>query len=88
MIINEERSVGSHLTLSKDVRLHVAVVVLAGPHEGAGGLEHLGYHVVNESVLVPDLQLLKLRLVVPGGHRERKRGSTRYGVGGGAHTMD
>ncbi|PWA19079.1 hypothetical protein CCH79_00004828 [Gambusia affinis] len=40
-----------------------------GPNKSAAGLQTLGHHVVNESVLVPDLQLVKLGLVRPaGGH--------------------
>ncbi|EBA07220.1 NADP-dependent isocitrate dehydrogenase protein [Sagittula stellata E-37] len=49
------------------VRLHVAVIVLAGPDELAVPLERAGHHVVDQPVLVPDalrLELLgKLRLV-------------------------
>lgn len=54
------------LTLSQDVRLHVTIVILASPHESSGRLQDLSHHVVNETVLVPDLQLFKLWLVVPG----------------------
>lgn len=59
------------LTLSQDVGLNVSVVVLTRPHEGSGGLEDLGHHVVDEPVLVPDLQLVKLRLVVPLENADR-----------------
>lgn len=57
--------IGETLTLSQDVRLHVSVVVLAGPHESSGGLQDLGHHVVNKAVLVPDFELVELGLVVP-----------------------
>lgn len=55
------------LTLCKDVRLNISVVVLACPHKGSGRLEHLGDHVINKPVLIPDLQFVKLGLVVPEG---------------------
>jgi hypothetical protein len=51
--------------LSQYVRLNISIVVLAGPDEGSGGLEDLCHHVINEAVLVPDLQPVKLWLVVP-----------------------
>lgn len=53
------------LTLREDIGLNVSVVVLAGPHKGSGGLQHLGDHIVDQPMLVPDLQLVELRLVVP-----------------------
>ena len=40
--------------LGHGVRLHVAVVVLAGPDEGAFPLERGGHHVVDQPVLVGD----------------------------------
>lgn len=55
----------TRLTLGQDVGLDVSIVVLTGPHEGSRRLEHLGHHVVDQPVLVPDLQFVKLRLVVP-----------------------
>lgn len=56
-------------TLSQDVRLYISVIVLAGPHKATGRLEHLSHHVVNEPMLVPDLILVKVSLIVPGGKR-------------------
>ena len=53
------------VTLGNNVRLYVTVIVLAGPHEGTAGLESLGDHVVNETVLVPDAQLVEFSTVVP-----------------------
>lgn len=58
-------SVPKNLTLCQDVRLHISIIVLAGPHKGARGLQDLGNHIINKSVLIPDLQFVKLRLVVP-----------------------
>ena len=51
--------------LGHNVRLNVAVVVLASPHETAGALETLSNHVVDEAVLVPDAKFLKLSCVLP-----------------------
>ena len=53
------------VALGHDVRLDVAVVVLARPHEAAVGLERLGDHVVNQTVLVPDAGLLVLVFKLP-----------------------
>ena len=52
------------LTLRDDVRLDVAVVVLAAPDEAAVRLERLRHHVVDQPMLVPDAGLLELRLVL------------------------
>ncbi|MCY1300304.1 hypothetical protein D9M70_498650 [compost metagenome] len=46
--------------LGDDVRLHVAVVVLARPDVTAGPLQSGGDHVVDQAVFVPDLQFLEL----------------------------
>lgn len=61
---------GSHeaertVALRNNVRLHVTVVVFAWPNECTIGFECLSDHVVNETVLIPDLGLFELRLVVP-----------------------
>ena len=50
------------VALSDHVRLHVAVVVLARPDEAAIGLEHLRDHVVDETMLIPDIELVELGL--------------------------
>lgn len=55
----------SALTLSQNVRLHISIVILAGPNKSSRRLENLGHHVVNKPVLIPDLQLVKLWLVIP-----------------------
>lgn len=54
-----------YLTLRKDVGLNVSVIVLASPHKGSGRLQHLGDHIVDKPVLIPDLQFVKLWLVIP-----------------------
>lgn len=56
-----------YLTLCKYIRLNISVVVLACPHKSSRRLEHLGDHIINKPVLIPDLQFVKLRLVVPVG---------------------
>ena len=48
--------------LGDDVGLHVAVVVLAGPHDAAVALDDLGDHVVDQPVLVGDPGRLELGL--------------------------
>lgn len=55
----------SVLTLGQNVWLHISIVILAGPNKSPGRLQDLGHHVVNETVLIPDLQLVKLWLVLP-----------------------
>lgn len=54
-----------NLTLRKNVRLNISVIVLACPHKSSRRFQHLGDHIINKPVLVPDLQLVELRLVVP-----------------------
>jgi hypothetical protein len=56
-------------TLSQDVRLHVSIIVFASPHKATGRLEHLGHHVVDEPMFIPDLILVEVSLIVPGGKR-------------------
>jgi hypothetical protein len=46
------------------VGLHIAVVVLAGPHEATLALESIGNHVIDQAMLVPDASLLVLWLVL------------------------
>lgn len=57
----------SLLTLSQNVWLHISIIILASPNKSSRGLQDLGHHVVNETVLIPDLQLVKLWLVVSKG---------------------
>jgi len=52
------------VALRDRVGLHVAVVVLARPHEAAVRLHGERDHVVDQAVLVPDLLRLELRLVL------------------------
>lgn len=58
------------LTLCEDIRLNISIVVLASPHKGPRRLQHLGDHVINKPVLIPDLQFVKLGLVVPIGSKQ------------------
>jgi len=51
-------------SLGERVGLDVSVVVLAGPDESSLGLEALGDHVVDESVLVPDALRVESGLVL------------------------
>lgn len=52
------------VTLCENIRLYVAVVVLAGPHKTALGLEHLCNHIVNETMFIPNSKSIELFLVV------------------------
>ena len=52
-------------TLCHDIRLHVAVVVLAGPDITARPLERSGYHVVDQPVLIGELLGFERRLELP-----------------------
>jgi hypothetical protein len=42
------------VALGNDIGLNVAVVIFTGPDESTARFEGLGYHVVDETVLVPD----------------------------------
>lgn len=55
----------TYYTLSQDVWLHVSIIVLASPNKSTRRLQNLSNHVINEPVFIPDLQLVKLTLVVP-----------------------
>ena len=60
---------GSHetqrsVTLSEDITLDITVVVLAGPDKATAGFQGLGDHIVDQTMLVPDLLFFKLSLVV------------------------
>ena len=51
-------------TLSNDIRLHISIVVLASPYEVSTGLDCLGNHIINKSVLVVNSDSLHLVLVL------------------------
>lgn len=53
------------IALGNHVRLDITVVVLAGPNKLAARFEGLGHHVINETMLVPDVVGLKVLLVLP-----------------------
>lgn len=59
--------------LSKNVGLHVSVVVLARPDKSTGGFDRLCDHVVNKAVLVVDACLLKQLLVLPDVRMSEER---------------
>jgi hypothetical protein len=50
-------------TLSERIGLDVTIVVLASPDESSFVLESKGNHIINESVLIPDVLLFELLLV-------------------------
>lgn len=51
------------VALGNDVALHVSVVIFAGPDETTGAFHTLRYHVVNETVLIPDFSGIEVLLV-------------------------
>lgn len=53
--------------LREDIRLHVAIVVLARPDEAAGGLDRLRDHVVDQAVFVVDPGFLEFGFVLAVG---------------------
>lgn len=52
-------------TLGHRVRLHVPIVVFAGPNEAAVRFHSLGHHVVDQAMLIPDASVLKVGDVFP-----------------------
>merc|ERR550539_546232 len=52
------------VTLSDDIGLDITVVVLAGPDEAAAGLDGVGDHVIDETMLIPKISSLELSSVV------------------------
>lgn len=51
------------VALRHDVTLHIAIVVLAGPDESTVALDAVSDHVIDQSVLVPQLPSFELLLV-------------------------
>lgn len=52
-------------TLSQDVTLDITIVVFRCPDESTRRFNSLGYHVVNEPMLIIDTELIEGRLVFP-----------------------
>ena len=52
--------------------MDISIVVLARPHETTLALEGLGYHIIDETMFIPDTLGLKLRFVLPTRSREKK----------------
>ena len=67
--IRSKKLAGHHAetseALCKNVALYVSVIVLGGPDEPAGGLDSLCNHIINQTVLIIDSEILKLGLVLP-----------------------
>jgi len=53
------------IALGHNVALDVSIVVLARPHKPSLALDHLGHHVVDQSVLVPEV--LGIEVLFVGG---------------------
>ena len=51
------------VSLGNDVGLDITIVVLASPDEATAGFDHVGDHVVDKTVLVPETSSLELCLV-------------------------
>lgn len=47
------------------VRLNIAIVILARPHEAAIALHRKRHHVINQAMLIPQFLRLKLRFIFP-----------------------
>jgi hypothetical protein len=43
-------------TLSKHVTLDISIIILAGPNIATITLQCIGYHIINQPVLIPDKQ--------------------------------
>ena len=52
------------VTLCQTVRLDITIIVLACPDEASLGFQHVGNHVVDETMLVMESLLVVLLLVV------------------------
>jgi len=52
------------VALSDDIRLDITIVVLASPDEATIRLEHVGDHIVDKSMFVPDTESLEFSLVL------------------------
>merc|ERR1719361_894977 len=50
--------------MGQDIRLDISIIILTRPNKGTIALQDLSHHVVNETVLVPNTQVIKLSLVV------------------------
>jgi hypothetical protein len=50
-------------TLSKAVALHITIIILASPHVSTFRFDHIGNHIVNESMLIPEFLFFELFLV-------------------------
>merc|ERR1712168_452019 len=52
------------VTLCQCIRLYISIVILAGPHKTTSCFQTLRNHIINETMLVPDVQGIKLWLIV------------------------
>jgi hypothetical protein len=44
--------------------LDITIVVLTGPDKSSIGFDHIGDHIINKSVLVPNAEFFELGLVL------------------------
>lgn len=51
-------------SLSQTITLHITIIILTGPHISSLRLDHIGDHIVDQPVLVPDLLILEDLLVL------------------------
>ena len=52
------------VALRYNIRLDITIVVLASPYESAAGLDAIGDHIIDETMLIPETCSLKLSSVV------------------------
>lgn len=67
-------------TLCHRVRLHVPIVVFAGPNEAAVRFHSLGHHVIDQAMLIPDAFVLKMRHVFPEDKRAEKMSPLHFSL--------
>merc|ERR1719384_2457942 len=52
------------ISLSQYIRLDIAIIILTSPNEGTIRLQHLRNHIINQSMLIPNAQIIKLCLII------------------------
>ena len=51
------------IALCHNVGLDISIIILAGPQETSLTLYHVCHHIIDQSVLIPELSALKFRAV-------------------------
>src|SRR6218665_1168927 len=61
---NGRHQAKTSVALSHNIGLHISIIVFAGPNKATFRFECLGDHIVNQTMLVPYLELLKLSFIL------------------------